>query len=573
MRVTRWTAGAALLLWAAAGAMAAEKRWLRASSENFELFTTAGERSARDAIVHFERARSFFIRATGSAPASRRPVRIVAFSSDKEYSQYRPVAFASAFAVPGIERDLIVMKSLDSQFYRVAIHEYVHLLMRTRRGRQFPLWLDEGVAELYSTLRPSRRKMAVGHTLPGRMITLRSRPWLDLETLLGVDRRSSYYTERERAEVFYAQSWALTHMLMLDERYREKFPALLAALRKGDQKAAFEQTYERTLDQVWADLLKYVQRAEFNIGIFDVELPKSAEEPEIREATALERGLALANALAAGKRWEEARRAFVELAAASPERPEAEEEFGYAALRERQIDLARERFARAVKLGSSNAPMYVDYAGLLHLGGAQPAELTPLYRKAADLDPSLDDAHQNLGFCLVKEGAYAEAVHHFALTRKIEPEEAFNFFAAASYAYERLNRLPDAIQAMEKAKEHAQNPAETEKAGRTLARLRRQEGEAQTPQLVMGDVKKLEGRLERVDCAGKSARLRVRAGGKLVRIAMPNPSAVILKGAAGATAEFTCGLQQPARKVAVTYAPEVDRKQGTIGVVKILEFQ
>lgn len=571
MRVGRWTAGAALLLCAAASAAAGEKRWLRASSENFELLTTAGENDARDAIVHFERARSFFLQATQSAPVSRRPVRIVAFSSDKEFQPYKPVAFAAAFAAPGLERDLIVMKSLDPRFYPVAIHEYVHLLMRTRR--QVPLWLDEGVAELYSTLRPSRRRMAVGHTLPGRMAALRSRPWLDLEALLAVDRRSNYYTERERAEVFYAQSWALTHMLMLDERYREKFPALLEALLQGDQKTAFEKTYERTLEQVGADLVKYVQRAEFNIGIFDVKLPRSAEEPELREATALERGLALANTLAAGKRWEEARRAFAELAAGAPERPEPEEEFGYAALRERQIELARERFARAVKLGSSNAPMYVDYAGLLHLAGAQTTELIPLYRKAAELDPSLDNAHRRLAFCLVKEGAYAEAVHHFAMTRKIEPEEAFSFFGAASYAYERLNRLPDAIQAMEKARSYARNPGEKEKAELALARLQRQEQKAQTPELLLGDVKKLEGRLERVDCVSGSARLRVRSGGKLVRIAMPNPSAVILKGAGGATVEFTCGLQRPTRKVVVTYAPEEDRKQQTIGVVKILEFQ
>lgn len=573
MPVGRWTAAAALLLWAAGGTAAGEKRWLRASSENFELLTTAGQGDARNAILHFERARSFFIQTTQSTPVSRRPVRIIAFSSDREYKPYQPVEFASAFAIPGIDRDHIVMKSLDPRYYPVAIHEYVHLLLRTRRGQQVPLWLDEGVAELYSTLRPARRKMAVGHMLPARVATLRSRPWLPLETLLAVNRQSPYYNRRDLAEIFYAQSWALTHMLMLDGRYRDKFQDLLPALLQGDQKAALERTFGRTLDRIESDLREYAQQREFNIGVFDVSLPKSAEEPEIREADALERGLALANALAAGRRWAEAQRAFEELAAANPERPEPEDEYGYAALRERQIDAARERFARAVKLGSANAALYADYANLLKLRGAAVPEITPLYRKAAELDPSSDDAHRNLAFCLVNEGAYEEAVQHFALTRRIEPDQAFVFFGAAALAFERLKRLPEAIQAMEKAKQYARGAAETETAERTLARLQQMEKDAQTPQLLLGDLAKVEGRLERIDCSGAATRLRIRSGKKLVILAMPDPRAVVLKGAGDAAVEFTCGVQRPARKVTASYEPKPDRKRRTAGLVKVLEFQ
>ena len=34
--------------------------WLHIRSRNFEMYSTAGERAARDCILHFERVRNFF---------------------------------------------------------------------------------------------------------------------------------------------------------------------------------------------------------------------------------------------------------------------------------------------------------------------------------------------------------------------------------------------------------------------------------------------------------------------------------------------------------------------------------
>jgi hypothetical protein len=42
-----------------------------------------------------------------------------------------------------------------------------------------------------------------------------SQHWLDWNTLFAVDRESPYYNELDKMSIFYAQSWALTHMLML----------------------------------------------------------------------------------------------------------------------------------------------------------------------------------------------------------------------------------------------------------------------------------------------------------------------------------------------------------------------
>ena len=48
------------LLAFASVASAAEQKWVKATSANFEVYTTAGEKKAREAIVYFEQVRSFF---------------------------------------------------------------------------------------------------------------------------------------------------------------------------------------------------------------------------------------------------------------------------------------------------------------------------------------------------------------------------------------------------------------------------------------------------------------------------------------------------------------------------------
>jgi hypothetical protein len=80
----------------------AAEQWLKLTSSHFELYTTAGERKGREAILYFEQVRDFFGRARGDAkPATTAPIRIIAFRSDKEYKPYRISESAEAFYLGG----------------------------------------------------------------------------------------------------------------------------------------------------------------------------------------------------------------------------------------------------------------------------------------------------------------------------------------------------------------------------------------------------------------------------------------------------------------------------------------
>ncbi len=130
--------------------------------------------------------------------------------------------------------DFIVMSRASSENYAVAVHEYTHLMIH-QSGMELPAWLNEGRAELYSSLEPRGSQILVGRVLPGRVHTLSAEKWIPLATLLNMDHRSPYYNEKSHAGMFCAESWALVHMLNLDPGYRPHLSAMALALKDGSQ--------------------------------------------------------------------------------------------------------------------------------------------------------------------------------------------------------------------------------------------------------------------------------------------------------------------------------------------------
>ena len=64
----------------------------------------------------------------------------------------------------------------------------------------------------------------VGDLIRGHVYEMYQNKWIPLETILSVDHNSPYYNEKSKAGGFYNESWALTHMLMLDPAYSAPFP-------------------------------------------------------------------------------------------------------------------------------------------------------------------------------------------------------------------------------------------------------------------------------------------------------------------------------------------------------------
>ena len=80
----------------------------------------------------------------------------------------------------------------------------------------------------------------------------------------------------------------------------------------------------------------------------------------------------------------------------------------------------------------------------------------------------------------------------------------------------------------------------------------------------------LEGQLLKVDCIEKQARLFIKAGnGRRMELLAKDPSALNSDHSPG----FTCGSQDPPKRLSVTYKPRIDHKLGTVGDVTSIRFE
>jgi hypothetical protein len=222
-------------------AFGADPRWIRMPSGDFEIYSSAGEGDTRLVLQYFERVRAFFEQKLGGSDQKSDPVRIIVFNSKKEYEPYRPNEFALAYYTQVAGRDYIVLSGTSADVFPVAVHEYVHLVAR-HGGLNLPPWLNEGIAEIYSTLKPLGDKVEVGSLIPGRMYALSREKWVPLSAILAADSSSPYYNEKNKAGSLYNEGWALTHMLSLSLQYSPGFARAFEEIRKGTPS---EQALER----------------------------------------------------------------------------------------------------------------------------------------------------------------------------------------------------------------------------------------------------------------------------------------------------------------------------------------
>ena len=609
----------------------AAQQWTKLTSDHFELYTTAGEGRGRDAILRFEQVRSFFLKAGIKDPGVSGKVRIVGFQSEKEYEPYRPNAVAFAYYLPGFAHDYIVMQQIDRDTYPAAIHEYVHLLVR-HSGIELPLWLNEGLADLYSTLEPIAKKVRVGEMIPGRLQVLSEHKLLDLDTLMKVDYKSPYYNETNRANVFYAESWALTHMLVLSDAYRPKSAEFMRALASStDPGEVFQKIYGKSLVQVQKELDGYMHANSYKVAMFDAQLEKATENPAVGSAPAAETGLVLADLLFSNHKEQQVSELLDRLAQENPNAAEIPEAQGYFAWRShKSMEEVQASFAKAVKLGSSNSKMYYDYA--LMIGRGTNKESIPLLQKAVELQPDFKEARIALAGALYNDHRYGSAVVSLNHLPELTRDEGLRVFRMLAYAYSELGQYNDAKQSAEQLQKISKTPEETEivldllsyidrSRQVALARQARQEKQQETamassaapsggalsdraspdeaisekgnsdpdarPRLQRRTAPvsefvertepkpvtiRIEGTLYQFDCLGKVARLTVLVSGKRVALKIDDPATILVTGTSSGSLDFSCGRQQPL-PVTVDFESKVDGELGTAGIVRAIGFK
>jgi tetratricopeptide (TPR) repeat protein len=202
---------------------AADRPWILIHGEHAAIIGQQSSRTLREIAIQIEQFRAVL---GGLIPNAQRPLPVptvvYVFDTVKDLrpflplSEGKPASLGGYFHHDGEVNYIALELEGFEENARIVFHEYTHLLLRNAT-QSIPVWLNEGLAEYYSTytLAGNGKQATIGRPIPRHVALLRER-FLPVTQLIGVERSSALYNEGDRRSIFYAEAWAATHYLMVE---------------------------------------------------------------------------------------------------------------------------------------------------------------------------------------------------------------------------------------------------------------------------------------------------------------------------------------------------------------------
>lgn len=494
----RWALafGCSVLVTASAGA---ETHAVR--TPHFTVVTEAGPEIARAVARNLQ---SFHVLLEDAFPSSRTTYRdhvvVYAVPDERAMAILLPEMWESddvrrpdGLFREGPDKDYIVVR-LDAPSegpFSTVYHEYFHVFARARFG-QLPLWLDEGLAKFWEMTSIDDDEVRIGVLSKRNLKTLADEPSLPLPVLFAVDHGSPHYEDTEQSALFYAQTWALVHYLLLGDDTGER----------RRQLARYVRTAAESPDPPFGDLAELSASVNAYTGgrrfaSFERPAPDTFSESEL-EAEELTEAEALAfrgEFLVHGETPERARPDLERALALDTELASAHEGLGFLWLRDGRTRDALDEFARAAALDSSSFLAHYYHAVASLRAGASIEEVlddlersveanpdfAPAHlfiatavtqlgddyerglssaRRAVELTPNDAEAHQLLGRLLVATGDEDRGVDSYRRALALETSEA-RIYREIAFDLIELDHFDDASSALARARALEPDDADT----------------------------------------------------------------------------------------------------------------
>lgn len=136
------------------------------------------------------------------------------FTSLRDSMLVRPGPSAvGVFLGTGERHFLVVDMASPAESERVLAHEFTHAVLHAA-APGLPLWLEEGLAEFFSTFRVRGSRVDLGRPISTHTRHLHTRPPLNLEETLADSGAGASGGDAPWPESRYAEAWALVHYLL-----------------------------------------------------------------------------------------------------------------------------------------------------------------------------------------------------------------------------------------------------------------------------------------------------------------------------------------------------------------------
>jgi len=410
------------------GPIRAETKWIRMRTANFEVYSSIGERQTRNTLKYFEQVREFFIKLNGREPKSPAPAFIVIFGNrkDAEAAGMKPSTFG--YFAPIGDRDYLVLYQPGDFASENATHEYTHLIT-SHSGLRYPVWLNEGLAEFFSTFTVLNNSVTIGDPIPGRVLALRKNKWVPLSVIMSADENSPYYRDPELNDSLYNEGWAAVHLLYTFKDYRPKFPTFLTEMSKGKSvDEVLQDIYGKSLSEFEAELRVYISQNEFAHLVAKFEIDRSKKDAAAEPAPPFDLQLALSDVDVRPNASADHRKILEELKNQNPKRPEPWSGLAYLDLRERKTANAFDNFTHAYSLGSRTSRLLWDYGRMAQ--GSRPDDSVKALAELATMEPARVDVRIELAWSQYNAKKFDEALKTLNGITIENLDQAPRFFSA-----------------------------------------------------------------------------------------------------------------------------------------------
>jgi len=618
-----------LLLVLSPATVNAKDNWTSVRSKNFFLIGNGSEKEIKQVAARLEQFREVFTRVFPKIKFSTPvPTTVIVFKSESSFRPFKPGANTAGYFQPGPDVNYIALTTElqgEQDAFNVIFHEYTHLLVDNTIGNA-PSWFNEGLAEYYSTFKISDdQKIVLGAPIGNHVYLLRQNKMLPLATLFQVDHNSPYYNERNKQGIFYAQSWALMHYMIIGKQGRVEQLGKFIELIGTDvpMAQAFQQAFQTTYDVIEKELRDYVKQDRYNImkGHFEQKLETEAglQTAPISEAGAQ----AYLGDLMLHSNRKESITYLQKALTLDPTLALAHASIGMALIREGKINEAVASLERAVNANTQNYLIHYYYAfALSRIGDGKPVSGYPpevvariydevnkaialrpdypesykllafvsmvtntkveesiaLLKKALVASPGRSDFIFMLGQLYLRTGDYKSSrqllEHVVKSNAEDETKQRAQSMLAQLSSYEEQKQRFDSRMKERNAPASSTRPepvivttTEPEKASDPSNYLRevlRKRGEGETQS---------QGTLLRIECETKTIVFVVQVGEKVLRlrtnsfedmeITSYNPD---VKG------DITCGTRKAEESVVVCFVLQPDPRGKTDGSIRSIEF-
>jgi len=604
--------------------VAAKDTWISIRTKNFFLVGNANEKEVKRVGLKLEQFREVFIHLFPNMKFNTPvPTTVVVFKSRSSYAPFSPRPNSAGYfqAGPDVNYIALTTEAGTDDPFALIFHEYTHLLVNNTLSNA-PLWFNEGLAEYYSTFSISDdQKIVLGSPVSSHVFLLRENKMLPLQTLFQVDHKSPHYNERTKTSIFYAESWALMHHLIIGKAGRNeqlgKFIDLLN--RKAPLERAFQDAFGTTFEAMEKDLRNYVKQDRYNVikGTYTekIEVDANVETKTLTEAE----GQAYLGDLLLHSHRRDAYTYLEKALKLDPNLPMAHAAIGMAYFREGRTKEARENLERAVGANSQNYLAHYYYAFTLSRtapdeaptgAGYSPevaAKIREHLQKAIALRPDFPESYNLLAFVnLVTGKDIDETITALKRVLSTSPGQ-HNIKYMLGQLYLHKNEFKTARELLEQvAKSNADEQtrihaesllsqirsveeqkalAEARGAGGgstsivTVDMETPKEEQPQDPSRYLREVLRkpaagetqLQGTLVKIDCDAKGIVFVVQTPAGLLRLKTASFENIDLTTYdPKVQGEITCGARTSV--VVVCYIPNADKRQKIDGTLKSIEF-